>query len=69
MIDFKLYGDGPMATLYRLTPLTDAAKEWVEQNVSSGGFQPSWPELFIEHGCIDNLLGGITAAGMTVDVA
>lgn len=68
MNDFELYSDGgPMTTLFQLTPLNDRAIAWVEENVSREGFQPSWPVLFVEHGYIDHLLDGITAAGMTVD--
>lgn len=68
MTDFVLYGDGPLATLFRLTPLSDTAKEWIEEHVNQQqGFQPTWPELFVEHGYLDDLVGGIIAAGMTVD--
>ncbi len=68
MNDFELYSDGgPMTTLFRLTPLSDRAIAWVEENVSTEGFQPAWPVLYVEHGYVDHLLAGIEAAGMTVD--
>ncbi len=68
MTDFTLYGDGPMATLFRLTPSNDMAREWVEENVRRDGFQPTWPELFIEHRYMQDLIDGIEAVGMTVEI-
>ncbi len=66
MIDFRLYGEGPMTTVFRLTPLSDRAKEWVEEHVDQEGFQPSWPEVFVEHGYIDAVLEGINLSGLTI---
>ncbi len=66
MTDFQLCGEGPMTTVFRLIPLNDAAKGWIEEHVDQEGLQPSWPELFVEHGYIDALLAGVTSAGFTV---
>lgn len=66
--DFQMYSEGPMTTVFLLTPLTDAAKEWVVENVSQEGFQPDYPNrLYVERRFIDMLLDGIDGAGLTVD--
>ncbi len=64
--DFRIDGEGPMTTLFRVVPLTDAAKEWVEENVSEEGFQPSWPTVHVEHRYLADLVDGIEGAGLTV---
>lgn len=64
--DFSMVGASG-DTVFKLVPLTDAAREWVEENVSREGFQPDWPTIVVEHRYIDNLLGGIDEAGFTVD--
>lgn len=68
--DFRLDAhEGPMASVFRLVPLTIPAKVWVAANVGKdSGYQPDWPTLYVEHRYIDPLLDGIDAAGLTVDV-
>ncbi len=62
--DFSLAGGG---TLYMLSPLTDAARRWVEANVSDDGYHPYWPTLAIEARFVDALVGGIIEDGLTVE--
>lgn len=64
--DFTLAGGG---TLYMLSPLTDAARAWVEANVNrdDGSFHPHWPTLAIEARYVDNLLAGIVEDGLTIE--
>ena len=67
-IDFRLYGEGPMTTVYQLEPLTDNAKGWIADNVSrTEGYQPDYPTLYIEHRYLLPLLDGIAEAGLTVN--
>ena len=68
MSDFHMDG-GPigLASVLRIQPLTQEAKDWVEEHVSQDGFQPDWPTLYVEHRYLDNLIGGIAIAGLTVD--
>lgn len=63
MTDVEVSGGG---TLYRLQPLTERAKEWIEENVSKEGFQPEWPTLYVEHRYIGDLVEAIRAEGMKV---
>lgn len=64
--DFRVDGEGPMTTLFRVVPLTEAAKEWVDDHVSTGGFHPEWPTLHVEHRYLADLIAGIEGAGLTV---
>jgi hypothetical protein len=68
--DFRLEGEGPMTSVFRLIPLTTVAKVWVALNVGEGGedFQPDYPTLYVEHRYIEPLLEGIGEAGLTVNV-
>lgn len=54
-------------SLYVFRALTDAAKEWIESNVSSEGFQPQFPEvLYVEHRYAHDLAAGMRDAGMVL---
>jgi hypothetical protein len=66
--DFRLHGEGPTTTVFRLVPITDAAEAWINDNVGAEGYQPCYPSLYVEHGYIEALLEGIGEAGLTVDV-
>ena len=62
--DFVLSGGG---SIFLLKPVTDEAREWVEENVSREGFQPYWPMVCVEWRYLDALLDGIDGMGLTVD--
>ncbi len=64
--DFRVGGEGPMTSLFKVVPLTDEARAWVDDNVSEEGFQPDWPVLYVEHRYLDDLIEGIEGAGLTV---
>ncbi len=65
LYDFRLAGAWP-SSVYQLHPLTDAAREWVEANVSHGGFHPDWPTLVIEARYVDGLIEGIIGDDLAV---
>ncbi len=64
--DFRVDGEGAMTTLFRVVPLTSLAEEWVDEHVSTAGFQPDWPTLHVEHRYLADLVDGIEGAGLTV---
>ena len=68
MSDFHMDG-GPigLASVLRIEPLTQEAKDWVEEYVSHEGFQPDWPTLYVEHRYLDDLIDGIAVSGLTID--
>ena len=68
MSDFHMDG-GPigLASVLRIEPLTQEAKDWVEECVSQEGFQPDWPTLYVEHRYLDYLIDGIAMSGLTID--
>lgn len=60
--DFRVRDEGTIALLF---PLTDAAKEWVEEKVEvaqtwSGG-------VVIDHRFVQDILDGIVNDGLTVE--
>ncbi len=64
--DFSVAGEWP-SSVYIITPLTDAARAWVEANVSNDGVHPAWPTLVVEARYIEALVGGIIEDGLTVE--
>lgn len=65
--DFRVDGDGPMTSVFRVVPLTDNARGWIADNVSrTEGYQPDWPTLYVERRFLDDLIEGIIGAGLTV---
>ncbi len=65
--DFRLDGEGPLTSVFRLVPLTDNARGWIADNVSrTEGFQPDWPTLYVESRYLDDLIEGMEDAGLTV---
>ena len=65
MTDIEVTGGG---TLYRLEPKTDLARAWVEEHVSQEGFQPEWPMVMVEHRYIDEIIQGMQADGLEVEL-
>lgn len=61
--DFRIENHG---SIFLVVPLTDEAQTWVEENVSSEGYQPYWPTVVVEHRYIGNLVDGIRIDGLEV---
>lgn len=62
--DFTLSGGG---TIYLLAPNTDAAREWVEENIGKdNGYQPYYPTVTIEHRYVGPITEGILDDGLTI---
>lgn len=65
-IDVRVTGGGSM---YHVTPLTEAAKEWVNENVHLEDWQWLGSGFGVEWRYLDNLVEGMTDAGLTVSSA
>lgn len=64
LADFTFRNHG---TLCLLTPVSDAAKTWVEEKIGmNNGFQPYWPTVVIEPRYAGAILEGIMADGMGI---
>ncbi len=64
MADFSITDGGSIVIL---TAENEAARAWVEDNVSDEGYQPAYPNtLYIERNYVDALAEGITEAGLTI---
>lgn len=62
MADFEVTDEG---TIFLVCPNTDAAREWLRENVQEGAMR--WGmAVVVEHGYIDPLVDGIIKAGFTV---
>lgn len=53
-------------TIFLFRPLSDFARDWIEENVSREGFHPDWPTLVVEHRYIGDLVHGAIADGLVV---
>lgn len=62
-IDVRVNGGG---TMYHVTPLTKAAKDWVSENVQLESWQWLGSGFGVEGRFLDNLLEGMVDSGLTV---
>lgn len=62
--DFSVSADGPWATIYLLTPNSDSAKEWVDDNIAIATYFGN--AVVVEHRYIEHLLRGILEDGLSV---
>ena len=54
-------------SLYVFSILSESARTWVLENVSSQGFQPNYPKtLYVEHRYAGDLAAGMVDAGLAV---
>ena len=62
IVDVHIAGGG---SVYLVIPLTDAAREWIEENV---GGETTWfgDGLAVEHGYIDDLVDGMAGDGLVI---
>lgn len=65
--DFTLFSDVPHATIYLLTPLSEAAHAFLDQHIPEDATYLG-PSLAVEHRFLHPLLAGIDAAGLTIKV-
>lgn len=49
-----------------VTPLTDTATDWINENVSDEGYHPYWPSLVVESRYLGDLLFGMQSDGLTL---
>lgn len=53
-----------MGSLYLMTPLTDRAKAWVEENVSIEPYSRLGASVAVEPRCVPDLVDGMAADGL-----
>jgi len=63
MVDVSVRDEGSVVIV---TPQTDAAKAWVEENVSLEGWQWFGGGFAVEHPRLDNLLAGMEEDGLEI---
>lgn len=61
--DFCVKGGG---TVFMVAPVSDAAKEWVRENVRLESYQWLGNAFGVEHRYVRDLLDGVRADGLTV---
>jgi hypothetical protein len=61
-LDVEVTGLGE--SVLRFVPLTDAARDWFDENVHAEGWQWLGPALCVDHRLAADLLRGIDAAGL-----
>lgn len=60
--DFSIYDEGSVVVI---TPLNDDARDWIEENVQSEGWQWLGHGLCVDHRMAGPLVDGIASAGFT----
>ena len=65
-IDVRVSGSG---TMYLVTPLTEAAKEWVAEHVQLESWQWLGSGFGVEWRYVENLVEGMEDAGLSVSSA
>lgn len=63
MVDISVENHGSIVLLH---PLTDTAREWIEDHVSREGFHPDWPTLVVEPRYVADIVRGAIADGPRV---
>jgi hypothetical protein len=53
-------------TIFLFRPLSDSAREWIEENVSREGFHPDWPTLVVERRYAPDLAAGMVDARLVL---
>jgi hypothetical protein len=64
--DFTVFSDSPCASVYLLTPHTEAARAWLEENVHAEPHQFFGQAIAVEHRYILDLVTGIQNDGLSV---
>jgi hypothetical protein len=63
MVDLSVEDHGSVVLL---RPLTDTARDWIEEHVSREGFHPDWPTLVVEPRYVTDIVCGAQADGLEV---
>ncbi len=63
MVDISIANHG---SIFLLHPLTDAARDWIEEHVSRDGFHPDWPTLVVEPRYVAGIVHGALEDGLRV---
>lgn len=53
-------------SIFMVTPLSGAARQWMEENVPTESWQWLGSSLSVEHRYVENLIAGMQDAGLTV---
>lgn len=64
MADFNVNDCG---SIVQITPMTEQASEWVDENVHTEAWQWLGASLCVDHRFADELLDGIDLAGFTIN--
>ena len=56
-----------MQTVFRLEPITDEAKDWIEENVHYESYQMPGNFVIVEHRYIADIVAGMREAGLVVN--
>lgn len=64
MTDFRIANHG---SIVMVEPVTQPAKQWVEDNVQLEGWQWMGPAFSCDPRMVDNLVAGIEADGLSVE--
>lgn len=54
-------------SVFTMTPLTDAAKAWFDEHISSEGWQWLGGSLAVDPRLVGNVINGLQGDGLTVD--
>lgn len=65
-MDFELVDGG---SLVGITPLTDAATDWIDENVASEGWQWMGRTLYVDARYAEPLVNGMIGDGLTCEGA
>jgi hypothetical protein len=63
MADVRIINEG---TLTGVLALNAEARQWIDDNVHSEGWQWMGKVLWVDHRMVDNLLDGMIAAGLSL---
>jgi hypothetical protein len=63
MVDIAIENHGSVVLLH---PLTDTARDWIEEHVSRDGFHPDWPTLVVEPRYVEPIIYGAIEDGLRV---
>lgn len=63
MADIRIINQG---TVTGMRPLSEEAKQWMDDNVHSEGWQWLGKTLWVDHRYVDNLIDGMIAGGLSL---
>jgi hypothetical protein len=63
MVDFEINDEG---SIVAITPMNEQAREWIDENVHSEGWQWMGLSLCVDHRMAEPLLCGMVEAGFEI---